>query len=197
MPRDRSRELQICTEPFPQLLFRVFLLRAGYSGLKTHSPGVVALRGLRPLWRLRRPRHIRSSCDALEPPAPSHARLLAGSGAAAFGRSGHWQRGLRPRGSLRHPLALALACHCLEPGSPNSRGRHVRFKNYVVRGDASFCAERKIPTTIARIADKGMQGFREQMPRRPGERLQDKHNKLDASRRAEKRRGLRVKAELR
>ncbi len=34
----------------------------------------VALRGLRPLWRLRRPRHIGSSCDALELPAPSHAR---------------------------------------------------------------------------------------------------------------------------
>jgi hypothetical protein len=39
------------------------------------------LRGLRPLWRLRRPRHIGSSCDALELRAPSHARLLARSGA--------------------------------------------------------------------------------------------------------------------
>ena len=47
----------------------------------------VALRGLRPVWRLRRPRHIGSSCDVLELPAPSHARLLARSGAAAFGRS--------------------------------------------------------------------------------------------------------------
>ena len=47
----------------------------------------VALRGLRPLWRLRRPRHFGSSCEALELPAPSHARLLARIGAAAFGRS--------------------------------------------------------------------------------------------------------------
>ena len=45
----------------------------------------VALRGLRPRWRLRRPRHIGSSCDALELRAPCHARLLACSGAAAFG----------------------------------------------------------------------------------------------------------------
>ena len=94
----------------------------------------VALRGLRPLWRLRRPQLIGSSCDVLELRAPCHARLLARSGAAAFGRSGHWQRGLRPRWRLRRPLALALACDCLEPGSPISRvcslaspGRHVRF----------------------------------------------------------------------
>jgi hypothetical protein len=44
----------------------------------------VALRGLRPLWRLRRLRHIGSSCDSLELLALSHARLLARSGAAAF-----------------------------------------------------------------------------------------------------------------
>ena len=81
----------------------------------------VALRGLRPLWRLRRPQLIGSSCDVLELRAPCHARLLARSGAAAFGRSGHWQRGLRPRWRLRRPLALALACDCLEPGSPISR----------------------------------------------------------------------------
>ena len=94
----------------------------------------VALRGLRPRWRLRRPQHIGSSCDSLKLRGPSHPRLLARSGAAAFGRSGHWQRGLRPRWRLRRPLALALACDCLEPGSPISRvcslaspGRHVRF----------------------------------------------------------------------
>jgi hypothetical protein len=47
----------------------------------------VALRGLRPRWRLRRPRHFGSSCDAPKLRAPSHARLLARSGAAAFGRT--------------------------------------------------------------------------------------------------------------
>ena len=94
----------------------------------------VAVRGLRPLWRLRRQRHIGSSCDVLELLAPCHARLLARSGAAAFGRSGHWQRGLRPRWRLRRPPALALACDCLELGSRISRvcslaspGGHVRF----------------------------------------------------------------------
>ena len=57
----------------------------------------VALRGLRPLWRLRRPPNIGSSCDVLELRAPSHARLLARSGAAASGgASGASQRGLRP-----------------------------------------------------------------------------------------------------
>ena len=65
----------------------------------------VALRGLRPLWRLRRPQLIGSSCDVLELRAPCHARLLARSGAAAIGRRGHWQRGRRPR--WRHvPVAL-------------------------------------------------------------------------------------------
>ena len=37
-------------------------------------------------WRLRRPRHIGSSCDALNLLALHHARLLSYSGAAAFGR---------------------------------------------------------------------------------------------------------------
>jgi hypothetical protein len=37
-------------------------------------------------WRLRRPRHIGSSCDALNLLALHHARLLSHSGAAAFGR---------------------------------------------------------------------------------------------------------------
>ena len=38
-------------------------------------------------WRLRRQRHIGSSCDALNLLALHHARLLSHSGAAAFGRS--------------------------------------------------------------------------------------------------------------
>jgi hypothetical protein len=38
-------------------------------------------------WHLRRQRHIGSSCDSLELLALHHARLLARSGAAAFGRS--------------------------------------------------------------------------------------------------------------
>jgi hypothetical protein len=108
----------------------------------------VALRGLRPLWRLRRPRHIGFSCDALELPARSHARLLARSGAAAFGRAGafgarwhlHWHaigssRAVQSRASAR---SQALDTTCVSTQ-----------KNYVVHGDVSFCAERKIPTNIA------------------------------------------------
>ena len=38
-------------------------------------------------WRLRRQRHIGSSCDDLNMLALHHARLLSRSGAAAFGRS--------------------------------------------------------------------------------------------------------------
>ena len=38
------------------------------------------------IWRLRRQRHIGSSCDALNLLALHHARLLSHSGAAAFGR---------------------------------------------------------------------------------------------------------------
>jgi len=143
----------------------------------------VALRGLRPLWRLRRQRHIGSSCDVLELRAPSHARLLARSGAAAFGHSGHWQRGLRPLWRLRRPLALALAC-VVSSRAVQSRASArsqaldatcVSRKNYVVHGDASFCAERKIPTNIAGIPHRSMQGFREQMPRRPNRPSTDRH----------------------
>ncbi len=57
----------------------------------------MALRGLRPLWRLRCPRHIGSSCDALELPASA----AAATGSAAFGRAGAF---------AGRPLALALAC---------------------------------------------------------------------------------------
>ncbi len=39
-------------------------------------------------WRLRRQRHIGSSCDSLNLLALHHARLLSHSGAAAFGRAG-------------------------------------------------------------------------------------------------------------
>jgi hypothetical protein len=70
----------------------------------------VALRGLRPLWRLRCPRHIGSSCDALELRLPASA--AAATGSAAFGRAGAF---------AGRPLALALACDSLEPGSPISR----------------------------------------------------------------------------
>ncbi len=82
--------------------------------------------------------NVGSSCDALELPAPSHARLLARSGAAVafkFGRtgSGHWQRGRRPRWRLRRPLALALACNCLEPGSPLNLARLLARKPWTPR----------------------------------------------------------------
>ena len=138
----------------------------------------VALRGLRPRWRLRRQRHIGSSCDILELPAPSHARLLARSGAAAFGRSGHWQRGLRPRwrtgafGARWHLHWHAIVSSLVVQSRASARSQAldatcVSRKNYVVHGDASFCAERKIPINIAGIPHRSMQGFREQMPRRP------------------------------
>ncbi len=69
------------------------------------GPGGGAARPLAAL--LRRPRHIGPSCDSLELPAPSHAaRPLARSGAAAIGRSGHWQRGRSGRLPSRRPLAL-------------------------------------------------------------------------------------------
>ena len=100
---------------------------------------------------------------------------------AAFGRAGafgarwhlHWHaivssRAVQSRASAR---SQALDATCV------SRKRHQ------VHGDASFCAERKtsfcaerkIPTNIAGISHRSMQGFREQMPKRPEERLQDKH----------------------
>ena len=151
----------------------------------------VAVRGLRPLWRLRRQRHIGSSCDVLVLPAPCYARLLARSGAAAFGRSGHWQRGLRPRWRLRRPLALAsismrrIVWSRAVQSRASARSQALDAtcvsrtgKGHQVHGGASFCAERKIPTNIARIADKVTRGFREQMPRRPNRTLQDRQDTL-------------------
>ena len=82
----------------------------------------------------------------------------AATGSAAFGRAGafgarwhlHWHaivssRAVPSRASAR---SQALDATC------------VSRKNYVVHGDASFCAELKIPTNIAGIADKLTVSFR-------------------------------------
>ena len=118
----------------------------------------VALRGLRPRWRLRRPQHIGSSCDVLELPAPCYARLLARSGAAAFGRPGAF-------GARWHFDCYAILSSLAVESRASARSQAldatcVSRKNYVVHGDASFCAERKIPTNIAGIADKLTVSFR-------------------------------------
>ena len=82
----------------------------------------------------------------------------AATGSAAFGRAGafgarwhlHWHaivssRAVESRASAR---SQALDATCV------SRKRHQ------VHGDASFCAERKIPTNIAGIPDKLTVSFR-------------------------------------
>ena len=82
-------------------------------------------------------------CCGLRPQRPA--------GSAAFGRAGafgarwhlHWHaivssRAVESRASAR---SQALDATC------------VSRKNYVVHGDASFCAERKIPTNIAGIPE--------------------------------------------
>jgi hypothetical protein len=112
----------------------------------------VALRGLRPRWRLRRPRHIGSSamfssCALQVTRVCSLAAVLrpsvaAATGSAAFGRAGafgaRWHlhthaivssRAVQSRASAR---SQALDATC------------VSRKMYQVHGDASFCAERKI-----------------------------------------------------
>ncbi len=76
----------------------------------------------------------------------------AATGSAAFGRAGafgarwhlHWHaiassRAVQSRASARSQALDAT---------------YVSRKRNQVRGDASFCAERKIPTNIAGIADK-------------------------------------------
>ena len=69
--------------------------RAGASGatlrvLRTHCNEEKFVRRATRAWRLRRQRHIGSSCDALNLLALHHARLLSRSGAAAegYGRAG-------------------------------------------------------------------------------------------------------------
>ncbi len=101
----------------------------------------VALRGLRPLWRLRRPRHIGSSCDALELRVPCYARLLARSGAAAFGRAGAF--GARWHLHL-HAIFSSLAVESRASARSQAlEATRVSRKRHQVHGDASFCAERK------------------------------------------------------
>ena len=91
---------------------------------------------------------------ALAPSAPAAHRLLMRCSRAA-------------RSMLRASArSQALEATCV------SRKRHQ------VRGDAEFCAERKIPINIAGIPDIVTRGFREQMPRRPEERLQDRQDTL-------------------
>ena len=114
------------------------------------------------------PLHVTRVCSLAAVLRPSAA---AATGSAAFGRAGafgarwhlHWHaivssRAVQARASAR---SQALDATC------------VSRKNYVVHGDASFCAERKIPINIAGIPHRSMQGFREQMPRRPNRPLQD------------------------
>ena len=115
--------------------------------------------------------HVTRVCSLAAVLRPSAA---AATGSAAFGRAGafgarwhlHWHaivssRAVQSRASAR---SQALDATCV------SRKRHQ------VHGDASFCAERKIPTNIAGIPDKVTTGFREQMPRRPNRPLRtDKH----------------------
>jgi hypothetical protein len=119
------------------------------------------------------PLHVTRVCSLAAVLRPSAA---AATGSAAFGRSGafgarwhlHWHaifstRAVQSRASARSE-SQALDATCV------SRKRHQ------VHGDASFCAERKIPTNIAGIPHIVMRGFREQMPRRPEERIRtDKH----------------------
>ena len=99
--------------------------------------------------------HVTRVCSLAAVLRPSAA---AATGSAAFGRAGafgarwhlHWHaivssRAVQSRASAR---SQALDATC------------VSRKNYVVHGDASFCAERKIPTNIAGIADKSSVSFR-------------------------------------
>ena len=118
--------------------------------------------------------HVTRVCSLAAVLRPSAA---AATGSAAFGRAGafgarwhlHWHaivssRAVPSRASAR---SQALDATC------------VSRKNYVVHGDASFCAERKIPTNIAGIPHIVTRGFREQMPRRPNRTLQDRTGQTD------------------
>ena len=135
----------------------------------------VAVRGLRPLWRRRRQRHIGSSCDVLELPAPCHARLLARSGAAA----GHWQRGLRPRWRLRRPLAPSAPAGTMFAMQFSRAGQsnlarllarkpwtpHVfRAKNYVVHGTPHFAPSAKFQLILQVLPTKLQEGFASKCP---------------------------------
>jgi hypothetical protein len=133
----------------------------------------VALRGLRPLWRLRRPRHIGSSCDVLELPAPSHARVCslaavlrpsaaAATGSAAFGRAGafgarwhlHWHaivssRAVQARASAR---SQALDATC------------VSRKNYVAMGTPHFAPSAKFQLILQVFPTEVCKGFASKCP---------------------------------
>jgi len=101
------------------------------------------------------PLHVTRVCSLASVLRPSAA---AATGSAAFGRAGafgaRWHlhlhaivssRAVQSRASAR---SQALDATC------------VSRKNYVVHGDASFCAESKIPTNIAGILDKLTVSFR-------------------------------------
>ena len=119
------------------------------------------------------PLHGTRVCSLSAVRRPSAA---AATGSAAFGRAGafgvrwhlHWHaivssRAVQSRASAR---SQALDARC------------VSRKRNQVRGDASKCAERKIPTNIAGIPHIVTRGFREQMPRRPNRPLQTRPDTL-------------------
>ena len=134
----------------------------------------VALRGLRPLWRLRRPRHIGSSCDALELRARSHARLLARSGAAAFGRSGHWQRGLRRPLAPSAPAGTCIGMRLSRAGQSNLARllarkpwtpRAFRAKGIKSTGTPHFAPSAKFQLILQVLPTKLRFDLGEQMPK--------------------------------
>jgi hypothetical protein len=81
--RAPSRAVRPVVTPLEPNSIGVLFVWRGYSGLKTPLRSTqkflretlmgegVALRGLRPRWRLRRPRHVGFSCDVLELRDPS------------------------------------------------------------------------------------------------------------------------------
>ena len=110
-------------------------------------------------------------CCGLRPQRPAPA-----TGSAAFGRAGAF-------GAHRHFDCYAIVSSRAVQSRASARSQAldatcVSRKRHQVHGDASFCAERKIPTNIAGISHRSMQGFREQMPRRPEERLRTRPDEL-------------------
>jgi hypothetical protein len=115
------------------------------------------------------PLHVTRVCSLAAVLRPSAA---AATGSAAFGRAGAFDA----RWHLHcHAIVSSRAVEsCASARSQALEATCVSRKRYQVHGDASFCAERKIPTNIAGISHRSVQGFREQMPRRPNRPSTDK-----------------------
>ncbi len=105
-------------------------------------------------WRLRRQRHIGYSCDYIELLAPHHARMLAPSGSAAFGRSPADDAASGRAGASGASSTLLGMRVCRR--SASSRARLLARSGAAAEGHSTSCGAASGRTGASGAAQRGL-----------------------------------------